>query len=455
MSSGKFWNTEPNGFIEPIIGKSGYEAEKPVTVVEVFKRTVEKHGNERALCLKRRIGDGPIPSEWKVWTWKNYWDECVVFAKALVHLNVSPFTIVNIIGFNSPEWFISNSGAIMAGCIAAGIYSTNTPDAVHYVSEHSKAEIVTLEDNKQLEKYAKMVKSKLALPHLKAIVVWGEPINESIRKEINVPVYTWAEFMALGVSVPDEVVSTRNQMVLPGHCSTLIYTSGTTGPPKAVMISHDNVTWTTSVMCQAYMDLNHNDRLCSYLPLSHIAAQLIDLHIPMNLGGATYFCQPDALKGSLTKTLVDVKPTIFFGVPRVWEKIQEKMVQMGRETKGIKKSLSTWAKSMGAQHSELAQYGNAGGAPCGYSCANFLILSKIKGALGLDCTKACFTAAAPIAPEVLRYFASLDIPVFEVFGQSECTGPHTVSCVGQWKIGYCGRPLHGTQSMVAEGTKEL
>jgi long-chain-fatty-acid--CoA ligase ACSBG len=100
------------------------------------------------------------------------------------------------------------------------------------------------------------------------------------------------------------------------------------------MISHDNITWTSQNIIDHYMKLNHEDRVVSYLPLSHIAAQLIDIYCMLILGGCTYFAQPDALKGTLTVTLKEVRPTFFFGVPRVWEKIQEKMVQMGREVTG-------------------------------------------------------------------------------------------------------------------------
>ena len=221
------------------------------------------------------------------------------------------------------------------------------------------------------------------------------------------------------------------------------------------MISHDNITWTTRNITEHYMDLNHLDRAISYLPLSHIAAQLIDIYAIMTLGACSYFAQPDALKGSLTTTIKEVRPTFFFGVPRVWEKIQEKMAQLGRSSTGIKKLLSTWAKSMGAEHCRRLQYGNDGSAPCTYSCANALVLHRIKEALGLDQAKGCYSAAAPIAEETVRYFASLDIPIFEVFGQSECTGPHTVSAPGQWRIGYCGRPIRGSETKIAAGNQEL
>jgi long-chain-fatty-acid--CoA ligase ACSBG len=161
------------------------------------------------------------------------------------------------------------------------------------------------------------------------------------------------------------------------------------------------------------------------------------------------------LKGTQTNTLNQVRPTFYYGVPRVWEKIQEKMVEIGRSSTGIKKTLATWAKNIGTEKSKLSQFGAGGGAPFGYGCANSIVLSKIREALGLDQTKGCFTAAAPIAPEVLWYFASLDIPVYEVFGQSECTGPHTVSAARQWKIGYCGRPVNGSQSKIDPVNGEL
>jgi len=340
----------------------------------------------------------------------------------------------------------------LAGCVAAGIYSTNSPEACKYITEHSKAEVIVVEGNKQLAKYADIGNS---MPHVKALVVWGEGIDGLVAAKCGRPVYSWDDFLTLGAGVQENEVDARWANIRPGHCASLIYTSGTTGAPKAVMISHDNLTWTSRNIIDHYMTLNHTDRVVSYLPLSHIAAQLIDIHCVMALGGAVYFAQPDALKGSLTVTLKEVKPTFFFGVPRVWEKIQEKMAEMGRQTTGVKKLLADWAKGCGTEKTKMNQFGAGGGAPWSYGCANSLILSKIKEALGLDQCKGCFTAAAPIAPETLWYFASLDIPVYEVFGQSECTGPHTVSYAHCWKIGSCGRPIVGTESKLEPVTGEL
>jgi long-chain-fatty-acid--CoA ligase ACSBG len=129
--------------------------------------------------------------------------------------------------------------------------------------------------------------------------------------------------------------------------------------------------------------------------------------------------------------------------------------QVGRETTGLKKSIATWAKSVGTEKNRLAQYGNSGGVPFGFSCANKIVFATIKATLGLDKCKGFFTAAAPISVDTINYFASLDIPLYEVFGQSECTGPHTVSWFRQWKIGTCGRPLRGSQSRIDPNTGEL
>lgn len=173
-----------------------------------------------------------------------------------------------------------------------------------------------VEDNKQLEKYTSTGDS---LPYLKALVVWAEDVNTSVASRCNVPVYSWRDFLELGSNVPDSEIDARVNATLPGHCVTLIYTSGTTGPPKAVMLSNDNVTWTLETFVADFLDsFNHTERMVSYLPLSHIAAQLLDIHVALFAGSCVYFAQPDALKGSLTTTLKQVRPTYFFGVPRVW-----------------------------------------------------------------------------------------------------------------------------------------
>lgn len=184
-----------------------------------------------------------------------------------------------------------------------------------HIASHSNSELLVVEDNTQLEKYSSDISE---LKSLKAIVMYAESPLESIMTECSpVPVYTFEEFMALGSDIPQRLIDAREAELTPGHCCTLIYTSGTSGTPKGVMISHDNVTWSTQTLVDSWLPYASNqDKVVSYLPLSHISAQLVDLHTPMCTGSCTYVAQPDALKGSLLATLLEVKPTIFFGVPR-------------------------------------------------------------------------------------------------------------------------------------------
>jgi long-chain-fatty-acid--CoA ligase ACSBG len=345
---------------------------------------------------------------------------------------------------------------MMAAAIPSGLYSTNSSQSCQYLSHHSKAKIVVIEAKDQLKKY-KLIHSQL--PDLKAIVVWGE-FDHRKKDDFSIPVYSWDEFMALGTAahVPDEDIHSRIHYSQPGHCATLIYTSGTTGPPKGAMLSHDNIAWTCRVFANNFVEGGvFPGRVVSYLPLSHIAAQMIDIQYPLYSGTCTYFAQPDCLKGSLTNTLKEIQPTVFFAVPRVWEKMQEKLQEIAQKTTGVKKTISTWAKSRATWHCNYAQYDSSarGAVPWGYHLANYLVLSKIKEALGFNQCLAFYTAAAPIARDTLEYFASLDIPVLELFGQTECTGPHCSSKLSAWKIGTCGRPLPGTVTKIDSQTGEL
>ena len=209
-------------------------------------------------------------------------------------------------------------------------------------------------------------------------------------------------------------------------------------------MSHDNFVWTSQVI-NTKVNIDNNDSVVSYLPLSHVAAQLIDIYVPLTTGICTYFAQPDALKGSLVTTLKEVQPTIFLGVPRVWEKMEEKMRQVGKNAKGIKKKISKWAKNVGLKSGYLVQNGRK--RKCTYKIANKIVFSKVKQNLGLNNCKLFLTGAAPISKETLEYFLSLGIPINEIYGMSESSGPITISLPEsqKYKTSSCGMSLDGTE----------
>ena len=353
-------------------------------------------------------GESAADTPWTTWTFQEYRNNVDSFAKSLLSIGFEKFDMVNILGFNAPEWHFANFGAILAGGIAAGIYSTNGPDGCKYISEHSEAKVVVVEGVKQLEKYYSIASD---LSHLKAFVMYGpDELPADVSQKLSVPVYTFADFLKLGESVLDSALTDIGETQNPGDVTTLIYTSGTTGPPKAVMITHDNITWTAKTQLKTMgRPLDNNDHMISYLPLSHIAAQMLDMHCPMQRGVQVWFAQPDALRGSLGATLKDVRPTIFFGVPRVWEKIYDKMQIIGKSTTGIKKKLSTWAKKKAALYWENHQFGGSKKAPFGHSIS-FKLLGKVRVALGLD--RVSFGTSNLRHP---RYCISLHSPFFFIY----------------------------------------
>lgn len=428
-------------------GTTGPAAEEAVTVMQCWDRIVAKHGDAPALHQK-------INGVWKSWTWKQYRADVDAFGKSLLSLGFERFDTVNILGFNAPAWFISSFGTMSAGGVPAGIYLTNLPEACRYISKHSKAKVVVCDGIKQLEKYYEISKD---LPDLKALVMYGdEKVPADTKDKLSIPVYSFSSFLQLGKDVKDDELKLRSDSWKAGETCTLIYTSGTTGSPKAVMITNDNVTWTgknaLTFSSKGYLD--QNDHFVSYLPLSHIAAQLLDLFQPILTGCQIWFAEPDALKGSLGATLKEVRPTIFFGVPRVWEKIYEKLQEVGRSTTGFKKTMSTWAKGKAAAHWASLEYGSTMKSPVFYGLARKL-LHKAHVALGFDRCRDFFVSAAPIEVKILKYFMSLDIPIMELFGQSECTGPHTINKLTAFKVGTVGRPMPGTESRLDPETGEL
>jgi long-subunit acyl-CoA synthetase (AMP-forming) len=396
-------------------------------VMDVFERTVRSYGPKPALRVKRN-------GSWRATSWDEYRQQVRQVARAMIAVGAQPGAGVCIIGYNCPEWFFADIGAIYAGTVPAGIYTTSSPEQCEYIASHCDANVVFVENQEQLSKFL-AIRGKL--PSLKALVLMQGETNQA-------GVYTWTKFLELGLRTPEAELDKRVAAQSPDAMATLIYTSGTTGTPKGVMLSHDNLTWTAA----AAADLvggKSTDEVISYLPLSHIAEQIVSLHGPMQFGGCVNFAESMEKLGD---ALREVRPHFFLGVPRVWEKIQERIMAVGAKNPPLKKKISAWARRQGLAGG-YAEQQRVGKSPM-YAIANALVFSKVRKTLGLDRARLLLTSAAPISRDTLEFFLSLGLPICEVYGMSECTGPATASVPSRYRTGKAGFVLPGAELKIAE-----
>lgn len=426
----KLWTTVTNGTVRLRIDSSCPQT--PVTVHEIFWECVDKYGSLTALSSKK---DGI----WEHITFQEYYQLCRQSAKAFLKLGLKQFYSVGILGFNSPEWFISAVGTVFAGGITTGIYTTNSPEACYYVAKDCRANIIVVENHKQLEKILQIWEK---LPHLQAVVQYKGSLQVK-RSDL----YTWKEFMELGNDISDEQLNDVIQSQKPNQCCVLIYTSGTTGNPKGVMLSHDNITWTAAHASRAG-DMQpaeiQQETIVSYLPLSHIAAQIYDLWTGIKWGEHVYFANPDALKGTLVDTLKEAQPTSYMGVPRIWEKIMERIKEVSAQAGIFRRKMLSWAMSVSLERN-LNPSSNDERKLFLPAVADFLVLSKIRKMLGFSCCQKHFSGAAPISTETLEFFLGLNITLYEAYGMSETSGPHVMSGPHTHRFQCCGKAVPGCQ----------
>jgi long-subunit acyl-CoA synthetase (AMP-forming) len=402
------------------------------TVLQVFERTARDNAGRPALRVK-------TGGQWQTTTWKEYRDQAFLAARGFMSLGLAPGQGVAVLGYNRPEWFLADLAAIAAGGLPAGIYTSSTPEQVQYIAEHAEAAIAVVENETHLETFLAL---RDRLPKLGAIVLMTGASTAP-------GVHTWQQLLELGAGVPEADLRARIDAQKPEDLCTLIYTSGTTGPPKAVTLSHHNIVWTSARVAEAYR-VSATDEMLSYLPLSHIAEQVVSLHTPMVVGGCSWFAE--SLE-KLRDNLVEVRPHFFFAVPRVWEKMQGGIQAAGAQNSGFKKKIAAWARGVGAAAGRAEQAGQA--KPFLYSLAHKLVFSKVRRRLGLDRARVLSTSTAPISVETLDFFLSLGLPILEVYGMSECTGPTTFSVPERYRVGSVGFAIPGTELRIAEDGEVL
>lgn len=391
--------------------------------IQLFYYITTKYQNTNALVSNK--GDHI--------TYKMYGDLVQQFGSSLItKWGISKGDRVGIIGFNSPLWMVAHLGTMCAGGVSVGIYPTNSKESCSYIMNHSSVKVLVVENEKQLMKFLDGNTNLLNYDNLRVVVSYGGKISQEI-KDINkiLIIDDWSKFVDLDIS--PELTDRRNN-INPSDPATFIYTSGTTGVQKAVIVSHHNIvsiikSFVDRLRDQNELGLNQGcERIISYLPLNHIAAQMFDIYMAITGAMTVYFADPDALQGSLGKTILKVKPTMFIGVPRVWEKMEEKI-------KEELNNLPWWKKTIVNILTEHVP-----------NIKNNFILGK----LGLDQCKYQVTAAAPISQETKDFFINLDFRLYDLYGMSETTGPVTMNLPDSYNDKSVGKVLNNLNIKIGE-----
>jgi long-chain acyl-CoA synthetase len=402
------------------------------TVTTIFGEAVKKWGGRPALRWKR---DG----EWQSLDWNGYRAEVAAVAMALKGLGFGPGQFGLIMARNVPEHVIADLGIVHAGGAAVSVYNTLAPEQVEYLANHSEATVAFVEDEAFL---AKFLQIRAATPHLRHLIL--------IRGKAPEGVLSWDSVVAEGRAAFERdpaAFETSARAVGPEDTVGLIYTSGTTGPPKGVVYSHNNIVWTLE-SARRVLEL-HNETLVSYLPLAHVAERFTSQWGSIYNGHEVYLC-PDP--NELLAYLLEAKPTAFVGVPRVWEKLMAGInAGIGAEPDETKRQMAQGAVAASIQAYKLKRDGQ----PVPEELASVVeraqpLFMLLRSKVGLDRCHLAVTSTAPCRPEVHEFWAALGMPLYEVWGMSELTGPATTVPIKDHRAPSVGVPMPGVEARLGE-----
>ncbi len=405
------------------------------TLFDYFDRNADRYPDQPAIHWK----EGEV---WEHLTWSQYRTAAHEVAAGFLSLGLESGDFVAIQAGNRPEHALADLGAVHGGGTGVTVYSTLAAEQIQYIAADCNAKFAVLEDLDYLKRWEGI---KPGLPALKYAILMEGAENYSTSDWI----ISWDELVARGkeaLAADPETVARIRPQITPETLATLIYTSGTTGTPKGVMITNYNVAWTAETLRRAVTP-PPNPRLVSYLPLAHIAERTATHYLGIYLAGEVYYC-PNL--NQVLEYIVKARPEIFFAVPRVWEKFHSRLI--GHFDENEKKDLIYKALDNAIAVLKAEQEGRSPGLMAKVKARLFdkLVFSKVRAQLGMDEVFVAVTAAAPISPDLLYFFQAIGIPLFELYGMSETTGPATTNRFGLNKIGTVGPALPGVEVRLAE-----
>lgn len=408
------------------------------TTCQLFWKRVKQHDKKVAMREK----DFGI---WQSITWSDYGERARDCGLGMVALGLKRGETVSILSENNPEWLYLDMGTLGVGGVSNGVYTTDSSKQVEYLCQDSRTRIFIAENEEQLDK---ILEVRARLPELMKIIVLD---MEGLRDFKDDMVISIDELYLLGREYHEKHPNFWEEQInlsKPEDLAILIYTSGTTGPPKGAMISHRNLMFQIANLTPI-IDYGPEDEQLSFLPLCHVAERSFSVFLPLFAGSVINFVEGS---DTVPENIREVSPTVFFAVPRIWEKFYSAITLQLKEATALQQLAYKLAIETGFAIAEKKLNGEAPSKleELKFWLADHLVLKNIKRLLGLDRAHYLGSGAAPISPDLIKWYWALGLSMYEVYGQTENTGVATTNLPDQFKLGTVGVAAPDTQVRISE-----
>lgn len=419
-------------------------AEGARNIGEVLRRRAAKSPDRPAFFEKTADG-------WRRGNWSESYDRARRVAQGLVDLGLEVGEVIAILGPTQLEWGLEDLGGHLAGLVTLGIYPLQAAEQVRYLLEHSETRVIFVANEIELET---VLEATAGNDHVKAIVPWTEELYEDFKARDS---RVMSPSLFRGEPIAEEVMDQRLAEVTPESLAILIYTSGTTGRPKGAMINHANILALMASQKEIY-EAKENDVFLSFLPMAHVTERNLAFYCRLNSGGATAYATSI---GTVLNDLQDVRPTVFGGVPRIFEKAYARIQSEMAKKPAPVRALFAWATDVARRRFAYIDMGNkeAPGHPplmldLQYKLAHRLVFQKIHDIFG-GRIRFFIVGAAPVSYEILEFFWAIGLPMFEGYGMTEATVITHVTTEKAYRLGTVGRPIPPLEHKVAEDGEVL
>ncbi|THH39227.1 long-chain fatty acid--CoA ligase [Aliishimia ponticola] len=408
------------------------------TVVKLWAHRCRKYGS-RVAHREKELGI------WQEYSWSDYYEGGKRIGLGLLKLGVQPKEPVLILAEDRREWLYCDMGAAGIGAVPTGVYTTDSPEQLAYLATDSGASVLFVENDEQLDKW---LSARKDMPGIKHVIVMDK---DGLATFSDPAVMFFDDFLALGAA-EEKTHPTRFEDALNAVKADdprmIIYTSGTTGPPKGAVILHVNMMFQMQAG-ENMFDFHEDDEQLCFLPLCHVLERLVSVDGPIFAGSKVNFAESPE---TVFENLQEVSPHTFTGVPRIWEKMHSRLMILRSEAGWFGGKAFDWAIATGFKVASLKEEGKTPGAGLrlAHLAADALVLANLRRMLGLSRARRLGSGAAPISPDLIRWFCGLGVPLMEGFGMTETSGVATVNTREENLIGTVGKTLPGVDVRISD-----